>query len=238
MSEASIHVGHETLRRFERAQNYNRWIADTLQPYAGRRILEIGAGIGNLSEMFLERECLALSDIEPHYIQMLRERFAGLPHVHAVRYDISEPPPGELLAERFDTVICLNVIEHVWDDTQALRHIHELLQPGGRALLLVPAHPWLYCRLDVSLGHHRRYSRAGFREQVAAAGMEMVDDFYFNPAAILGWFVAGKILRRDVVPGPPLQGFDRVVPLLRALPLRRPPVGISVIAIAKRPMKR
>ncbi|MFA6564539.1 MAG: class I SAM-dependent methyltransferase [Verrucomicrobiia bacterium] len=235
MSESSIHVGHETLRRFEQAQNYNRWIADTLRPHVGRRVLEIGAGIGNLSELFLDSERLVLSDAETHYIALLRARFAGQPHVHAVHYDVSQTPPVELLAELFDTVICLNVIEHVQDDVQALRHIRDLLQPGGYALLLAPAHPWLYCKLDVNLGHYRRYSRTDFRRQITATGMEIQDDFYFNPAAIFGWFVMGKLLGRAVVPDTPLRGFDRAVPLLRTLPLRRPPIGISVIAIAKRP---
>ncbi|MBI5394599.1 MAG: class I SAM-dependent methyltransferase [Verrucomicrobia bacterium] len=234
MSDA-IHLGHETLRRFEQAQNYNRWIADTIRPYAGRRILEIGAGIGNLSQFFLDRERLVLTDIEAHYIETLRGRFAGQGHVRALHYDVAQRPPADLVAERFDTVICLNVIEHIEDDIAALRNIHDLLQPGGHALLLVPAHQWLYCKLDVNLGHHRRYSRALFRRRASEAGLEVRKDFYFNPAAILGWFVMGKIFCRDMVPSTPLQGFDRVVPLLQALPLQRSPVGISTIAIAARP---
>ncbi|MFZ2641476.1 MAG: class I SAM-dependent methyltransferase [Verrucomicrobiia bacterium] len=233
MSDA-IHLGHETLRRFELAQNYNRWIADTIRPYAGRRILEIGAGIGNISQFFLDRDRLVVSDIEEHYIQTLRERFAGQGQVHAVLYDVLQSPPTELIAERFDTVICLNVIEHIQDDVAALRNIRDLLQPGGRALLLVPAHQWLFCKLDANLGHCRRYSRALFRQHATSAGLEVQKSFYFNPVAMLGWFVMGRILCRDMVPNTPLLGFDRMVPLLRALPLERSPIGISTIVIAAR----
>ncbi len=235
MSKA-IHSGHETLQRFGAARAYNAWIADTLRPFAGRRVLEIGAGIGNLSEHFLDRERLVLTDMETHYIGALRERFSGQAHIHALHYDVSEPPPADLVAERFDTIICLNVIEHVQDDAAALRHIIELLQPGGRALLLVPAHSWLYCKLDVNLGHFRRYHRVSFRERLVAAGFVLERDFYFNPAAIPGWFLFGKVIGHDLVAERPLQGFDRLVPLLRWVPTRWLPFGISLIAVARRPL--
>lgn len=234
MSDA-IHLGHQTLRRFESATNYCRWIADTIRPHVGQRVLEIGAGIGNLSQFFADRERLVLTDIEPPYLAQLGRRFTAHDHVRTRHYDVSQPPPPDLLAEQFDTVICLNVIEHIEDDVVALRHIRDLLQPGGHALLLVPAHPWLFCKLDTNLGHFRRYQRETFRQRVASAGLVVNKDFYFNPTAILGWLVSGKILRRGMVPSRPLQGFDRIVPLLRVLPLHCLPAGISIITVAVRP---
>src|SRR5256885_12311879 len=110
---------------------------------------KIGSGIGNLRAFPLDRRSVVLPDPEPAYLERLRARFAGHPNVEVTRLYLPTVD-GALAARRFDTVICLNVLEHVADDRGSLAAIARLLAPGGRLVLLVPALPWLYGSLDVA----------------------------------------------------------------------------------------
>src|SRR2546426_520680 len=76
-AEAADQVGAATLERMAAAPRYNRWMFDRLRPWVGRRVLEIGAGIGNMSAFFADRERVVLTDTEPYYLGRLRDRFAG-----------------------------------------------------------------------------------------------------------------------------------------------------------------
>src|SRR5207249_1235432 len=145
---------------------------DRLRPWVGRRVLEIGAGIGNMSAFLVDRERVVLTDTEPYYLGRLRERFAGRPHVSVAELRLPAVSPG-LVAERLDTVVCLNVLEHIEDDRASLRAMHDLLQPGGRLALLVPSLRALYGTLDEALGHFRRYVPAELSEKVRAAGFRL-----------------------------------------------------------------
>src|SRR6266700_267361 len=136
-AEAVDQVGAATLERMAAAPRYNRWMFDRLRPWMGRRVLEIGAGNGNMSVFFADRERVVLTDTEPYYLGRLRERFAGRPHVTVAELRLPALSPG-LAAERLDSVVCLNVLEHIEDDGAALSAMHQLLEPGGRLVLLVP----------------------------------------------------------------------------------------------------
>src|SRR5262249_23578776 len=147
-----------------RARGFNRWLVRQLTPYVGRRVLEAGAGIGNLSEFFLDRERLVCSDIEQFYIERLRQRFGHLSNLSFRDLDLSQMENcSDLRQARLDTVICINVLEHIEDDAKVLRNFYQLLQPGGHALLLVPTDPRLYTGVDRALGHFRRYTHDELR---------------------------------------------------------------------------
>lgn len=207
---------------------------DRLRPWIGRaqRVLEIGSGIGNLSAFLLDRERLVLTDTREEYLQRLRRRFGGRANVSVARILL----PDDLAAlgtQRFDAIICLNVLEHIEDDHGSLVAMRNLLAPGGRLVLLVPALPVIYGEMDRALGHIRRYTRAGLRDRFHGAGYRLAHMEYFNLAGIPGWWWTGRVLGRRTIPSGPLKLYDVLVPLFRLerfLPWR---VGQSLIAIGE-----
>jgi SAM-dependent methyltransferase len=227
-------VGAATLDRLAAAPRYNRWMFARLRPWVGDCVLEIGSGIGNLSAFLLDRRSVVLTDTEPAYLERLRARFAGHPNVEVTRLYLPTVD-GALAARRFDTVICLNVLEHVADDRGSLAAIARLLAPGGRLVLLVPALPWLYGSLDVALGHHRRYTRQGLTERFRGAALRVRHMEYFNLAGLPGWWLAGRLLRRRLIPAGSLRLYDVLVPLFRLERLLPWRVGQSLIAIGEVP---
>lgn len=234
-SEVGDPVGAATLERLAKAVRYNRWMFDRLRPWVGNRVLEIGAGIGNLSAFLTDRERVVLTDTRPEYLSRLRVRFAGHPNVGVARLYLPTEA-GALENESFDTVICLNVLEHVADDLGSLGTIRRLLGTGGRLILLVPALPALFGTLDEALGHHRRYTRAELVTKFAAAGFRLRHLEYFNLAGVPGWWFTGRVLRRRVIPAASFRLYDALVPLFqleRLLPWR---VGQSLIAVGERPV--
>ena len=162
--------GAEILGRLNRAPRVNGWMADTIRPFIGDRVLEIGAGIGNLSLNLMPRASYWATDVNPLYLDYLVSLRATRPYMSVARTDAAAGesfPPGQ----GFDTVVCLNVIEHLEDDLGALRNIYSVLADRGRAIVLVPCGPKLFSTLDEVLGHCRRYTieqlvdvsrRAGF----------------------------------------------------------------------------
>lgn len=227
-------VGAATLERMAAAPRYNRWMFERLRPWVGRRVLEIGAGIGNMSAFLADRERLVLTDTEDYYLGRLRKRFADLPHVTvaALRLPAVEP---RLAAERLDTVVCLNVLEHIEDDRASLRAMRDLLQPGGRLVLLVPALRALYGTLDEALGHFRRYTPGELHGKFAEVGFEMRRLEYFNLAGVPGWWFTGRVLRRRLIPTGALRWYEALVPLFRLERLLPWRIGQSLIAIGEVP---
>lgn len=211
---------------------YNRWMFDRLRRWIGHRVLEIGSGIGNLSAFLVDREQLVLTDTREEYLSRLRKRFAGHGNI-AVAHLYLPHEDSALDGQRFDTIICLNVLEHVDDDISALVAIRGLLAPSGRLVLLVPALPALYGSIDRALGHHRRYKRAGLADLLRATGFRVAHIEYFNLAGIPGWWWAGRVLRRQTIPSGSLKLYDALVPLFRLERLIPWRVGQSLIAIGE-----
>ena len=228
-------VGIETLERLAAAApRYNAWLIERVLPWVGQRVLEIGAGVGTMSAFLADRERVVLSDTNAGYLERLRARFAGHPHIRVETLRLPATD-GDLQAERLDTIICLNVLEHVRDDELSLATMFQLLQPGGRLVLLVPSLPAIYGTLDRALGHFRRYTRAELRRKYAVAGFRMRHLEYFNMAGIPGWWFTGRVLRRELIPTGSLRWYDALVPLFRLerfLPWR---LGQSLIAVGERP---
>ncbi len=205
---------------------------DRIRPWIGARVLEIGSGIGTLSAFLVDRARLVLTDTRAEYLERLRRRFAGRPNISVARLYLPHDD-GAVRGERFDSIICLNVLEHVDDDVGSLTAIRKLLEPSGRLVLLVPALPALYGTLDRALGHHRRYTRAELESKFERTGFRVAHVEYFNLAGVPGWFLAGRVLRRQMIPAGSLGLYDVLVPLFkleRFLPWR---VGQSLIAIGE-----
>jgi SAM-dependent methyltransferase len=232
--EPRDHVGAQTLERLAAAPHYNRWMFDRLRPWIGQRVLEVGSGIGNLSAFLQDRERVVLTDTEPWYLERLRERFGGRANIDVQRLYLPVMD-GALAAERFDTVICLNVLEHIADDHASLVLMRRLLQPAGRLVLLVPALRALYGTLDEALGHYRRYGRAELAAKFGSAGLSTRHLEYFNLAGLPGWWFVGRVLRRRLIPSASLRWYDALVPLFRLERLLPWRVGQSLIAIGEAP---
>jgi SAM-dependent methyltransferase len=224
----------ETLRRMARATNYNAWLLDRGRCHLGRRLLDVGAGVGTFtSELAPGREVLALEP-DPAFVPLLRSRFANVPNVEVRDAEVADVDASSL-PELFDSAICFNVLEHVPDDGSTLRRLCTLLKPSGKLLLLVPAHPALYGAIDDTVGHERRYGKRALGRLLNASGFEVESLSHVNPVGALGWFVSSRLLRREQIPAGPLGAFDRLVPLLKGLDRLRLPIGLSLWAVARRP---
>ncbi len=226
--------GYQTLLRLSRAERYNRWMFEQLAPWLGQRVLEIGAGIGSFTRFLLDRPLALATDLNPRYLRILANTFERHTRVEVAPLDLRTFDPAPLAARGIDTVVCLNVLEHVEDDRAALRRLHDALVPGGRLLLLVPAHPRLYGPIDRAVHHFRRYGRADLVGRLEEAGFHVERTIFFNRLGVLGWFVNGTLLRRRRVPGLQVRFQNLLVPLLRAEARVPMPFGLSLIAIARR----
>ena len=227
--------GSRILVELERTRHFNAWMADVLRPHLGDRVLEIGAGIGNLTAQFIPREFYVASDINPHYLRYLHSYAAGKPYLHVRKIDVQETADFAGLEGQVDTVVALNVIEHVPQPDVAMRNLWTALAPGGRAVILVPQHPALYGTLDTGLGHFLRYTPDGLRTLMTSAGFEMADVFDFNRVSAPAWWLNGRVLKRQTFSRVQLKMFDAALPIFRRVDRLWPWTGISVIGIGVKP---
>ena len=233
----STSAGIETLRRMMSVDRYNQWIFQRLAEYAGGRTLEVGCGIGNMTPMFLESaESMTCMDVQPESVAVMAAEFGSDPRIRAVTGDISDPDClQDVGTECYDTAVCINVLEHIEQDAQALDNMRKALVIGGHALLFVPAGQYLFSRLDSAVGHYRRYSAEGLESAVSGQGFEIVQLFHMNVAGIPGWFLSGKILQREVPPRGLLKAFNWLTPaLIRAEEIVKPSFGLSLVCAARR----
>jgi len=231
---AEDEYGSHILHSLERAQSFNRWMAESIAPYIGARVLEIGAGIGNITSWLVPRDFYVASDINPHYLDYLKNLALGKPYLQISRVDLEDPKCFEPWAGRFDTVVCLNVLEHVRDPVIALRNMHEALAPGGRVVLYVPQDQKRYSSLDEVLGHRCRYSKEMLSDELRSTGFEVEDLRDFNHFGVPGWFLNGKILKRRHFSRSQLKIFNILVPLVRRVDRAFPWSGLGIIAVARR----
>jgi glycosyltransferase involved in cell wall biosynthesis len=230
--------GQSILGDLSHARRFNRWMVQSLEPYLGRRIIEVGSGIGNISRFLPKKEHLTVSDYDPMYLDMLNDAYRDNDLVDVARLDITSDADVAAIEERganYDTIVCLNVLEHIENDTGALTRLQRLLSPGGALVLLVPQYPALYGSYDKSLGHYRRYTRADLAAKLAGAGYRLERMRSFNSLAALGWWVNSRLLGRQAMGRAQIKAFDLCVPLLRVVESVVPLPGLSLIAIARRP---
>jgi len=224
--------GQEILHAFSYAPKFNRWMADTIRPHLGRRVLEIGAGMGNLTrQLFKGSMHYMATDIDHDHLDRLQNRFAGRPNLQARVCDLTKTADFETLESQADTVVCLNVVEHVADDLGALRNIHRALQPGGKAIILVPQGQEIFGTMDEALGHYRRYSQAQLRNVMQQAGFNIEQIIEFNRVSRPGWYINGCLLKKQKISHLQLRVFDRFVWLWRKIDRWLPWPSTSIIAI-------
>lgn len=228
--------GGRTLEVFAGTPRINAWMYGHFAAHVRGAALEVGSGIGNLSTHLLEdADRAVLTDVDAAHLRVLDETFGHRAEV--TRFDLGEAPPEAVRRHApFDVVLAVNVIEHVADDHRAVAHLRGLLRPGGHLLAYVPACPWAFGTLDEALGHHRRYTPASFRALLSEAGLVLdAGPRYVNVLGLPGWWLNGRLLRRRTLDPRQVRLFERLVPLLGLERRWSPPVGLGVVAIARRP---
>jgi glycosyltransferase involved in cell wall biosynthesis len=226
--------GSKTLARLSRADKFNSWMADTIKPYTGKNILEIGAGFGSLTKKLIPQKQYCATDINPLYLKMIDKLKSDKPYM-SVKYldldDISSSTNNMML---FDTVICLSVIEHIDDDERAVRNIADLLYPKGTAIILVPRGQWAFGSLDKLLGHKRRYSEESIRQLSKKAGLSIKKIISFNKISTIPWFINGKILKKKSLGFFQIAIMNLLTPVFKRIDKYLPIPSLSYIIILKK----
>jgi glycosyltransferase involved in cell wall biosynthesis len=225
--------GGEILLRLNRAPRFSRWMADVIRPYVGSRVLEIGAGIGNLTMHLVPRKAYWATDLNPEYLGTLERLRANRPYLRVAHVDATDGgsfPTGQ----SFDTVIFLNVLEHLTDDAGAMRNVYNTLEHGGTAVVLVPSGPQLFGTLDEVLGHCRRYTEVQLAAVGQAAGFTIERVLKFNRIGVIAWWLNGKILRRKTFGLAQIRVLNLLTPLFRVLDPWLPLPPLSLIAIFRK----
>jgi 2-polyprenyl-3-methyl-5-hydroxy-6-metoxy-1,4-benzoquinol methylase len=224
-----------TLFLLEGADAYHRWIFEKIKPYLGKDILEVGCGIGNLTELLLAQGRVIATDVNGDYLQTVENKFRRHLNLKGVLlWDIRQAPPKHFVIP-IDTIVCSNVLEHIENDDKVLRSLYHLLPAGGRLIILVPALKALYNVFDRELGHFRRYSRSELSRKLTQNGFRICSLKYFNFFGIFGWFFNGTLLRRRLLPARQIGVFNKMVPFfIRMEKLIPTLMGQSLIVVGEK----
>jgi glycosyltransferase involved in cell wall biosynthesis/phospholipid N-methyltransferase len=227
--------GRGVLNNLTGTPQYLSWLARTVRPHVGDAVLEIGAGIGNLSGRLMGRRLLYVAaEKDPLYLHALRNRFLRTPNVTVQRADPEVPEDLAGLENCFDTVLCLNVLEYLEDPARVLDSLRATLRTGGELVVLVPQNPKLYGSLDRSMGHKRRFSIRGARELLESRGFAVEKVYNFNKAGTPPWWAYSKISSSRKIGKLVLKVFDKTVWIWRRLDAWMPWSGLSLIVVARR----
>lgn len=227
----------DALQVLNKLSQYHVWLVEQYAHALTGNVLDIGSGIGDLVQFYGVPGVrkITATDISPQMLDALRTRFAGNERYAVQKLDVLSAEDVQRIGERqFDVITCVNVLEHLKDDEQALRHMCRLLKPGGKICVIVPAFDWLYGTLDKVVGHERRYSRRTVAPKFRAAGFADVQLRYMNRLGVLTWFMAGRVVRRTTFPPRTCLALDRMVPLLKKIDrILRLPFGQSLVLFAE-----
>lgn len=232
-------TGVKTLSVIAKADRFNQWMYETINPYLKGDVLELGSGIGNISKYLIKAGYnISLSDYDHTYCAYLKTHYQHFQNVkNILSIDLQSPEFHQQysnLKEKFDTVYLLNVIEHLSDDDTAIKNCKYLLKQGGRLIILAPSYQWLYCRFDKELGHYRRYTNEKMRLLAKENQMPIIHSQYFNCLGIAGWLVFGKLLKKRMI-GSEMSAFNSLVPFAKWIDvLVKHKIGLSTIIITEK----
>lgn len=217
----------------EAAPKYSEWTLARTRPYMGELLLEIGSGIGNNVRILMQYTHVIATEIDPVYLQVLRNAYLNTPGVNVREWDATQPPPPDF--PQPDTILCSNVIEHIEDDQVLITNADQVLKPGGRMIFIVPRGKKLYSTLDEAIGHCRRYDSETLRKLFEDLGYEIQELFTLNKIGVIGWWYRGKIAKQKTIGRFGLKVFNVLVPVLRLIDPLLPWPGLSLVIVVKKP---
>jgi len=229
-------AGKVALDALEQAPRFNRWMYSSIRGHLGTRIAELGSGRGNLSKLLKEQANVLLTDNRKEYLQELRQRWAHLDNVRVAHLDLLSPDDYHVIKDfNADTIVCLNVLEHIEDDLAVLRRLYDVLPQRCKLVFLVPFNPKLYSRFDKEIGHFRRYSKSELEDKMRTAGLKVECQYYFNKAGVLAWWVGNTLSRQRSISSWQLKIYNVLTPLFRLLDHCLPMQGLSTVVVASKP---
>ena len=179
------------------AQNYHEWIYDLIKNSVGSRIAEIGSGTGNFTEILLNNYN-EVHAFEP--CSKTHNKSVHLGHQKVISINDNFENRKNDFQDFFDSVLFINVLEHIENDEFALKSANEILSPEGKLVIFVPALKWLYSSFDTSIGHFRRYHKKNLVYLVSKSGFKIDRCHYFDSMGILPWFFVIKMLGGSLNP--------------------------------------
>jgi SAM-dependent methyltransferase len=216
--------------------NYYSWIMDIFGTHVAGHVVEYGAGAGTISSR-LERLADKLTLVEPsqNLVAVLRRQFETFLRVEVIGETL-QAHVAQLSENAIDTIVLVNVLEHIEDDRAALMHLFRALKPGGKLLLFVPALQILMSKLDRIHGHFRRYHMGELTAKVVAAGGNVSVCRYFDLVGVVPWLVLNRLLKSTTFSPRLVYVNDRfVVPVCRVMEqIINVPFGKNLILIASK----
>jgi SAM-dependent methyltransferase len=224
-------------QRMKSARRYFEWQSMLAERELGKRVLEVGCGLGNFTQHLGERDFVVGIDIDDACVAHWQERFSDRGHYVGFKLDAAQPEFQDLKKYGIDSIACLNVLEHIENDLQVLKNMHEILPPQGRVVLIVPAFKALYGKIDELLGHCRRYTRSSMGETARSAGFRVRSLKYMNTVGFFGWWANAKVFKRSEQSEAQIAVFDSyIVPVMSRLESWvSPPFGQSIITVLEKP---
>ncbi len=215
--------------------SYLSWQASILRPYLGDTVLELGAGMGNLTgRLMAKRLRYIAAEKDPLYLHALVNRFLRTPSVEVRSLDPAVLAGLEDVTGKVETALCINILEYLENPEQTLTALHQLLQSGGRVVVLSPCNPNLFGSLDRSVGHLRRFSELDLRKAMEQSGFTVEECFSMNKAGALAWWVNSKLLSSARISRFTLKAFDLTVWLWSRIDRFLPWGGLSIVAVGRK----
>lgn len=237
MSKKHVYVGKD-LEAMSFAVNYHKWILEEFRPFLGKNFVEVGAGTGSFSEMLLDEKPENLALVEPSEMFLfLEQNISQIETSVTVNYYNSIfSETADKLNAKPDTIIYVNVLEHIEDDAGELQKVYETLEPGGHCLIFVPAFMSLYGAFDEKVGHFRRYTKNELEEKGKNAGFKVVKSKYFDFVGIFPWYIKYKLLKSDSLESGAVTAYDKfAVPVTKQFErFLKFPVGKNILTILQK----
>lgn len=227
--------GLDIQRRMAVARGYNHWVFESINPFLGKRLLETGAAIGNMTQLLSPgRELFIAVDCNSKYVEIAKHNWQGPSHVQFLEYDVTDAKIRNLQKFNFDSVVSLNLLEHLEQEEAALNNFNELLSPHGSLVVMVPAFPCIYGEMDRADNHYRRYTKGEIERIMSINGFNIVCSRYFNIFGFFAWFINGRVFKHAIVRADNIFLYETLIPLFKRIEKIRLPLGQSIICVGRK----
>lgn len=228
--------GKVTLDALEAAPKFNEWMYESVKPWLGHRVAELGVGRGNLSRHIRHHETVLLTDYRTDYLQELQAKWSHQRGLRIGKLDMTARADYEVLRDFApESVVFLNVLEHIEDDRAVLSNLFDTVPPRCRVVVLVPFNPKLFSEFDRQLGHFRRYSAGELEGKMRDAGFEVETQFFFNKFGVFAWYIANTLGGQKALTPFQLRVYNFLTPLFRVLDEVLPTSGLSTVVVGRKP---